>query len=326
MIKYRVFFKAYPKKLRTRYLEVLSYSGIKIKPARFLGFLLFFGIGLSLSLTFIIAALSKAPFILTFIALFILIEISVYFWFVLRADAKGKFVEGILPDVLQLMASNLRAGLTTDRALLLSARPEFGPFQFELNKVGKEIVMGKEITESLLDMSKRIKSEKLEKTVLLIVSGLKAGGELIPLLEQSANSLRRQRIIDEKIRANVMMYVIFIFSAIGFGAPLLFGLSSFLIQVITKNISAVEVPATLSTMNLPLTSMGTLISPAFVRTFAIISLITTASLGSLILGLISKGKERDGIKFIPLMIILTLSVFFLVRFFIQRLIGGLFGI
>ena len=79
-------------------------------------------------------------------------------------------------------------------------------------------------------------------------------------------------------------------------------------------------------MNLPLTSMKSFISPAFIRNFAITSLVTTASLGSLILGLISKGREREGIKFIPFMIILTLSIFFLVRFFIQNLIGGLFGI
>ena len=263
--------------------------------------------------------------ILSFIGLFLLFEVLVYFWLLLRADAKAKFVEDILPDVLQLMASNLRAGLTTDKALLLSARPEFGPFQDEINNVGKEITMGREIGEALSGMSKQIRSEKLNKTMALIVSGLRSGGELASLLEQTSHNLRQEGIVDSRIKANVMMYVIFISSAICFGAPLLFGLSSFLVEVLTKSFGAIQLPDTALTGSLPMSFTEVSIDTNFVVLFSVIFLITSSVLGSLILGLISKGKKRAGIKFMPALIVLSLSVFLLTRFAMRNLLGGLFG-
>ena len=321
---YRSLAKFYPKKLREAYDNLLRYSGIKINTDRFIGFIVASGFLLALVMMFGLALFIRVPFLVSFIASFFLFQILVYFLLLLKSDAKARFVEEILPDVLQLMASNLRAGLTTDKALLLSARPEFGPFQDEINQVGKQITMGKEIGEALSEMTEHIKSQRLNKTVALIVSGLRSGGELASLLEQTAKNLRQERLVDGRIRANVMMYVIFIFIAVCFGAPLLFGLSSFLVEVLTQNLAAMQLPESVSS-TLPMSFTEVSIDPDFVMMFAIIFLITSSFLGSLILGSISKGREREGIKFIPILIVLSLGVFFLVRFAIKNMLGGLFG-
>ena len=147
----------------------------------------------------------KWPPWLVFIVAFAGFQITVYMWIGLNVDAKAKFVEKVLPDALQLMSSNLRAGLTPDRALLLSSRPEFGPLSEELNKVGREIAVGKEIDKALMKMTERIRSEKLTKTMLLIVSGLRSGGELASLLDQTARNLRAQEFVDQKIRSSIKM-------------------------------------------------------------------------------------------------------------------------
>lgn len=322
---YRFLARFYPKKVREAYINLLGYSGIKVDADRFSGFLAAFGFLLALAVGFFLSIFFGLPFLISFIGFFFLFQILIYFLLVLRADAKAKFVEGILPDVLQLMASNLRAGLTTDKALLLAARPEFGPFQEEINQVGKEITLGKNIDEALLAMGKKTRSERLSKTVALITSGLKSGGELAPLLEQTAKNLRQERLVDSRIRANVMMYVIFIFIAVCFGAPLLFGLSSFLVEVLTENLGTIELPET-TTTTLPISFTEVNITTDFVIIFAVIFLVTSCVLGSLILGLISKGRERDGIKFMPVLIALSLAMFFLVRFGIKNILGGLFSI
>lgn len=322
---YRYLAKFYPEKLRGAYGNLLLYSGIKVNADKFIGFIAVFDFLLALAMSFYLSLFFEILFFISFIGVFLLVQILVYFVLLLRADAKAKFVESVLPDVLQLMASNLRAGLTTDKALLLSARPEFGPFQDEINQVGNEITMGKSISESLVDMSKKIRSERLSKTMALIVSGLKSGGELAALLEQTARNLRQERLVDSRIRANVMMYVIFIFVAVCFGAPLLFGLSSFLVEVLTKNLSAIELPETSVTGAMPISFTSTSITPNFVIMFSVIFLITSSVLGSLILGLISKGREREGIKFMPVLIGLSLAMFFLIRYGIKNMLGGLFG-
>ena len=322
---YRFLATIYPKNLKKKYELLIRYSDLKINPLNLMGFFLSFGFGLAVALSLFLSRILGMPLIVLILILFFLIELLVYILLLLRADKKGKFVEEILPDVLLLMSSNLKAGLTTDRALLMAARPEFGPFKEEINRVGKEITMGREISDSLLDMTKSIRSDKLEKTMLLVISGLRAGGQLSSLLEQTANNLRQQRFVEEKTRSSVMMYVIFIFAAVAIGSPLLFGLSSFLVEVLATQMSAAELPTTEATANLPLSFTKVNISINFVITFAVISLVTSSILGSLILGLINKGKEREGIKFIPILIALTIGLFFMTRIAVKNMLGGLFG-
>lgn len=321
---YRFLANFYPKKLKEKYVTLLRYADVKINAYRFIGFMAVISVLLALNIAFYLGLFFHLPFLISFVGFLFIFQMFVYFFLLLRADAKAKFVEDILPDVLQLMASNLRAGLTTDKALLLSARPEFGPFEEEINRIGKEIATGKDIGEALLDMSKRIRSERLGKTIALIVAGLRSGGELASLLEQTARNLRQERLVDSRIRANVMMYVIFIFAALCVGAPLLFGLSSFLVQVITANLKAIEIPE-IPMGSVPISFTQVNIDPDFVVMFSVIFLVTSCLLGSFILGLISKGKEREGIKYMPVLIVISLTVFFLVRFAIKNMIGGLFG-
>jgi hypothetical protein len=317
--------KFYPKKIREDYVNLLRYSNIKLNPNRFVGFILVFGFLLSVTVTIYTSFIFEMPFLVSVLSFFVLFQVSIYFILLLRADAKAKFVEGILPDVLQLMTSNLRAGLTTDKALLLSARPEFGPFQDEINQIGKEITMGKEIEEAFLDLTTRIKSDRLSKTMELIASGLRAGGELASLLEQTGRNLRQQGLVDSRIRANVMTYVIFVFIAVCFGAPLLFGLGTFLVEVLTTNLQSMDIPDTALAGSLPLSFTESSLDTGFVIRYAAIFLVTSSVLGSLILGLISKGKEREGIKFMPILVTLSLAIFFLIRFGIRNMLGGLLG-
>jgi len=316
----------YPKKIKENYEKILIYAQIKTRPKRFLGFVLFFGFGLALAVSLMISRFIKMPLFLVGLSTFLLFEFLVYFVIMMRVDAKANFVEIILPDVLQLMASNLRAGLTIDRSFILSARPEFGSFQDDIDRVGKEITMGKELEDALLELKDRIKSEKLEKTVLLIVAGLRSGGHLASLLEQTAKNLRDQKFVDEKIKTNVMMYVIFIFVAVGIGSPLLFGLSSVLVEVLTKTLSSVVLPETTGGPSMPMSFGQVSISVKFVITYSIVSLTMTSIMGSMIIGLINKGKKKEGAKYIPLLIGLTLGLFFLVRLVMRGFIGGLFNL
>ena len=320
---FRLITNWFPKKFRSNFNSLVIYSRLNFNKEKFLGFFAVMSLTIAILLSFIIAFLFDVGFFLVFLITFFVIEIGSYFALSLKADSVGKAVEDILPDALQLMTSNLRAGLTTDKALLLAARPEFGALSFELDRIGRILALGGNISEALLDMSKRIKSEKFRKSILLIVSGLESGGEITDLLDQVANNLRQERFVDEKIRTNVLMYVIFIFVAIGVGAPMLFGLSSFLISVLQENLANIEIP---ENTNVPITFSKITLSSSYIVTFSVISLVTSAILGSLVLGLIKNGKEKKGVKLIPVLVILSLFVFFLARFLIKTLLGGSFGI
>lgn len=323
---YRLIARLLPKRAVKNYEEMLFYANIKLNPEKFIGFVILFGLGLALAVAFDFAFLFKLPLWPTLLISFAAIEVFAYMWLLLGADARAKFIENMLPDALQLMASNLRAGFTTDKALLLSAREEFGPLKEELDIVAKEVVIGKDISEALINMTKRVKSEKFKKAILLIVSGLKSGGELASLLGSTAKNLTQQRFVEEMVRSSVLTYTIFIFAAVGIGAPLLFGLSSFLVEVLTNVLSAVQIPETVGTMSLPITIKGVAISSKFIITYSIVSLVTTSIMASMVIGLVRKGREKEGVKILPLLIILTVAVFFMVRYGISLMLSGLFTI
>ena len=324
---YRLLAKFYPKKIREKYIELLNYLGIKINADLYVGFTLAVGILLSLSAAFITGTFTeKFPFLLLWVGFFILFELMIYIPIMLKVDSKAKKIEKVLPDALTLMYSNLKAGLTVDQALLSSARPEFGIFEIELNKIGKEVATGKSLETSLINSKKRISSEKYKKTIDLIVSGLRSGGELADLLVRTANNLKRQSMVEQKIKSNVMMYVIFIFAAIAFGAPLLFGLSSFLVKVLNEIFVDIEIPADVAAQgfSMPIGNFDSgFISQEFVLMYSIIAIVVTSLMGSLIIGLILKGKEKYGFKYMPLLVALSLIVFFVIRAIVSNLVYGL---
>jgi len=123
-----------------------------------------------------------------------------------------KKMELVFPDFISLMSSNLRAGMTVDRALLMSARKEFAPLDKEISQVGKDILTGREINESMKDLGRRTKSEEIQKTIQLIISGIRSGGNLSVLLEETATNMRERVFVKKRASSNVLMYVIFMFA------------------------------------------------------------------------------------------------------------------
>lgn len=330
MSLYRLLSRFYPKNVRESYINLLRYIGIKVNADTYVGFTVFIGLLLGIAAAFITNTyFDKVHVLLLWLGYFILIETLIYVPIMLKVDSNAKKVEQVLPDALQLMSSNLKSGLTIDQALLASARPEFGIFEKEINTIGKEIAIGKPTERALMDSTTRISSEKYKKTMELIASGLRSGGELAKLLDQTSFNLKHQKLVDEKVRSNVMMYVIFIFAAVAIGAPVLYGLSSFLVEVLTQIFGSVDIPENLPTqgLSLPVISLGNIgITKEFIMTYIITSLVISSVMGGLIVGLIAKGKEKYGFRYVPILIVASITVFIVVRLIIRSLLGDLLAI
>ncbi|MBI2452016.1 type II secretion system F family protein [Candidatus Pacearchaeota archaeon] len=269
--------------------------------------------GLLVSTLFAIFTKSFLKTVISFFAFFVLFV----FYFIVKArlkkNAEIRRMEEVFPDLIELMASNLRAGMTTDRALLLSSRKEFAPLDKEILQVGKDIVTGKEMTRALEEMAIRINSEKIKKTVLLINSGIRAGGNLSVLLEETAINMREKEFVEKRAASNVLMYVIFIFFAVSVGAPILFGLSSVLVEILTNVLANVELPSGQGNVNVPFTLTKVGISVNFIVYFSALFIIITDVLASLVLGLVRSGNEKDGLKYTLILILISISVFFATR-------------
>lgn len=305
---------------------LMKYSDYEIDAKSYVGFGIFFGfiLGAGAALDSYVIFKTPAPVSLLLAAFFLLgFQFITYSMIFFSADRKARFAESMLPDVLQLMASNVRAGLTPDKALLLAARPEFGVLEREIRRAAKEAMTGTNIGESMISLGSRIRSTLIDRTMRLIAEGVRSGGELAKLLEETAEDIRNGAALRREVNASVMMYIIFIFMAAGFGAPMLFGVSTFLIETMMK-MSAISIPAEATSTiyaKAPFSLSSAKVSMDFLINFAFANIIATAIFSGIILGLIEEGHEKAGIKYVPVLVIVGILTFLISRSVISSTFG-----
>ncbi len=322
-------FSRLPEKYQEFIIRESVYAGYRANVEKFVFWLL-------AAYAFIIAATLAAmlvispPLWISALMMFFLITTAVsapYLVFSSSADSRKKEIDDVLPDFLLLVAANIRSGLTIDRAILFSARPEFGSLSVEFKKVAFEIYGGASLETAFSKLTKRIKSGILERTISLIVEGIKSGGAVAKLLEEIAIDIRNTETLQKEIRASVMMYVMFIFMAAVIGAPALFAISTFLIQ----GTMAMWGDMDMSTgPEMEGTGAISIAAPSLDGTvfgyFAIAVIIITTTFSGILISLIQSGNARQGLKYCPIFTSIALLVYFAAKEVLFRVFGSMLGL
>jgi len=320
-----------PERIVESFRKEMHYVGISIEEKRFVGFLILFSIaaGGVAALYFYIFYPEINPFAI-FAIIFSVICGGVYFWIDQMAEGSGKRVEKVLPDVLELIASNIKSGLTTERAIFTAARPEFGMLSVELKNASKKILSGERIETALAELPQKIKSIALERTIWLLVQGIKSGGQIADLLLQLGTDQREENGMRDEIQANISMYILLIFFAAAFGAPLLFGISSIIVGVLSQQTANLSISSADIQQYAQMSSIGRFfgiptvgITEEFVAGFATITLVVTSIFAAFTIGAINAGSEKKGVKFIPIIMAISLVLFFAVRIVLGEMLGNI---
>jgi len=312
---------------KNRLTDILRYAGMSdVSSLEFSGFMLLYSSILGIVVFCISYLLFGFYFALAlgFVS-FVGFQTLLYVILVLVMDSRTRQIEEVLADALQLMSANVRAGMTLDRAIWLSARPEFGPLEDEIKMFGREVLGGVSMIEALRNIKKRVNSDLLERTLRLMEEGMRSGGEMAKLLDETAADIRKIKMMRKQVRSNVIMYSMFIMFASVLGAPILFAVSVYFIEMISGfwKKSTVNLPTEMSSgimkMNPPQVEVSEMML------FSIASIVITTFFGSLIIGLIQTGKEKRGLKYVPFLTGTALLIFFGVKFIISSLFGNLLG-
>jgi flagellar protein FlaJ len=310
-------YRLIPPKYRNWVREMIELAGMKTRPEKYIARSLIMSIAIAGFVSLFTGAYMVYVFIGVFCGVFFLLNA----WLILAVDRRSNFVENVLPDALELTAANIRSGFIPSKALLLAARSEFGPLAEAIKRSGKEIMTGKSLADGLNQIPRYIRSDILERAVKLISEGSRSGGQLVALLEENAVDIRRKQAIKKEVKANIIMYGIFIVFAGVLGAPVLYALSLYLITTLTAFSSAGTIPESFSS-NVPFFKFGITISPDFLVLFSVTSIIITTFFSGIIIGLIDTGKEKGGIKYVPIFMIIALLVFFGASMFISSMFSG----
>ena len=305
--------------------NMLLFSGSEMDARLFSIYLIAGSIVLGLAAS-VFLSLSLEMAILAVIGAFAVMHILVYSKLYLDAESRANKVEEVLPDFLSLVSSNIRSGLTPDKALVVSARDEFGPLTVAINKAAKKSITGMPLDEVMMGMTEQIHSNLLEKTMTQIVEGIHSGGDLPELLEKTALDIRKFRSVKKEVNSIILNYELFIIAAITFGAPMLYGVSTFLVDIMIiikgKIGGGAEAVSQLSG-SVGIFKGKLLLTAAGVQLFSMLAIIITIFFGCMAVGIMSSGKRLDGLKYFPILALIGLGLLFAIRFGLSTILGGM---
>ncbi len=309
------FYSYLPRKYRKKIEKEKIYAGIEGDKSVFCGALILIMWLVGLIESAVLFVTFHVPIHLALIPSFIMLPFGYYLPYLLftyMAEGRRKRMEAVLPDILMLIAANIKSGLTIDRAILFASRPEFGELAQEFKKVAFEIYGGEDVGTAFKKLVNRVKSVSLERTVKLLLEGIKSGGTIANLLEETANDLRTAEVLQREIRSNVSMYMMFIFIAGVIAAPFLFAISNVLLSTTTSVWGGVTIGEEASQFlgGGFITMKPVQLDVHSFSIFSILCLVINIIFASILISIIQNGSAKEAIKYIPPFIILSLSIYY----------------
>jgi archaeal flagellar protein FlaJ len=116
-----------------------------------------------------------------------------------------------LPFALRHMVTELRSGKGLHDTILSIANSNYGALSYEFSRVIEEIKYGEKTEKALINMSKRVSSDGLNRTIQQIVGTLRTGGNLAFNLNIIAEDVSfdlqiKLKDYSQKLNAFIMIY------------------------------------------------------------------------------------------------------------------------
>jgi len=294
--------------------QLLIYADIDIPVRKVIETIVQTVIGTTIIISAIMLYISLTYFILSVILTPTIVFLSMLALIYFQGAQRASITEEVLPEALTLMSTNLKSGLTPDRALLITARPEFGPLEKELKLIAKESLTNTPFEDAIMDSAKKFNSIIIPRAFKLISEGIKRGGEMESILENTASHIREVLSLKKHIRAEVTVQMLFIIFAAVIAAPLMFGVSTVIIEKMSLIGASFQtgIPANLGS-NLPNPS-AIASSAKYMLPYALIAIMINSLFASFIIGLIKDGRKITGLKYFPMILIMSMLVVFISRY------------
>jgi len=249
--------------------------------------------------------------------------IAMYTHLAYKADLRGTKATEYLPDSLRIMAANMQAGISAEQALYMSAKTEFGVLGREIRTMGEDMMKNLTFEEALEKLKSRIKSETLHQSINLISHGLKAGRGLSESLYHIADILQDREYVKQSIKVNLAAVRTTVLMLVMISAPLLYSCAIVSAQVMSQfNEKLVgSLPARIIEESW--------IKPAkppvtvdFLNQYIMVNLALTSLLGAIIIGEVTTGKAKEGLRYMFMMILVSGILYLALKTFLMDKIGG----
>jgi Flp pilus assembly protein TadB len=303
-----------PASLREDLDSIARYADLKYKGDHVVGFFVSVTL-IGLFLLLLVYVLNGA-FQLYFVVLGVIAAIIfvTYMLLYFKAEHRANGANKDLPNALSVISANLRSGMTPYHAVKKAGDDDFGLLSLELKRATARSIGTKPFTDYLLDISTRIKSSQVNRSLRLFVASLRSGGKVVDLLLELSQDISERLTL----KKNLMMYmttnVMFIMFIVIVGMPGLLAISVYFLDTITA--ITVQNAASLSQSNIGFGGGEIVITSAFLISVSYFVIFLTGLFACFFLGAIVDGDIRKGLIYAPLLIGGPYVLFFVARFLI----------
>lgn len=180
--------------LAARWVMDLERAGLTLKAREYLT--LRIAVGLILT----VVGLMFSPIPQLSIVLFPVGFLAVGLWVKRRKGSRRNKLEAQLVEMLQMLASGLRAGFGLIQALEASADQVPAPLSLELRRTLRDTAMGASVEGALQALNDRIGSPDFDIVITAIMIQRSVGGNLAEILDNVAHTMRERERIRGEIR------------------------------------------------------------------------------------------------------------------------------
>ncbi len=231
----------------------------------------------------------------------------------LKAQERIDQIEEDLPDALRQIADTLKAGGTYEYALREVANAEYGPLKKEMNEVLRKLEEGQNFENSIKSLYYNVDSRLVKRTTMVIIDSVAAGAGLTSILEEIAEDVRATHRINRERKSKTVMQTIFMFTAGGIIAPIIFGFTS-TIAGILSNAPASIVPAA--------TREASLHAIEVIQNSIQFYLFIEVFFTSIMISLIREGRLTKTIIYFPLLLFMAYLSYLLAIMVSGAIVGG----
>jgi flagellar protein FlaJ len=128
---------------------------------------------------------------------------------------KIRKIDDRFPDFIRDLTEARRAGMTFTKAIMYSARGNYGVLTPEIERIARQISWGSSVESALKSFAKRVNTKLIKRTVTLIIEASKSGGNVADILDAVAKDAREIKLIDSERRAGMLSYVAIIYVGMG---------------------------------------------------------------------------------------------------------------
>jgi len=228
--------------------------------------------------------------------------IGIYELYHLRIIRK---IDERFPDFVRDMAESRRAGMTFTKAIMYSAKGNYGVLTPEIQKIARQISWGSSVDNALSAFAKRVNTKLIRRTISLIIEASRSGGNVADVLDAASTDARELKLIDAERRASMISYVAVIYVGMGVFLMILIILTNTLIPSMLGEGSAGLGQATAGVGS---SGGGGLTEEAVTEVFYYGALIQCMGMG-LVTGVFEEGTVMAGIKHTFIMTLVCWIIF-----------------